>query len=379
MIGMDSFVMMAMPLFIFMGEVMARGGITDDLIDFCNFFVGRFRGGLAYTNVLASTFFAGISGSALSDIASEAVVLVPIMEKSGYKREYASALTVVTAMQAPLIPPSVPGLTVAGVAGLSVGAVFIAGLGPGLLLGLICCIVVFIQARRHNLPVYKVEFTWRGLVEVCLKTLPGLLTPLIVILGIYSGIFTATEAAAIACAYAFFLTFVVRRFPLKNLGGILKSTVRLTSAAYLLIGLVNVFAFILSYERVPDMIANMIVKIGSPTLVLLALNIFLLFWGMWMDVTAAIVILIPLLFPVLTEMGLHPVHLGVIMILNLCIGLSSPPFGTALFLCSAVTKVKFGDLVRAMVPFYVVLFVVLFLVTYIPEIVLYVPRVLGLL
>lgn len=378
--GMDSFTLMAIPLFIFMGELMSKGGITDDLTDLCNFFVGRFRGGLAHSNVLVSTLFAGISGSALADVGALGSTLVPAMVKSGYDLEFSSAVTVASSIQGPLIPPSIPALLVAGVTGLSVGAIFLSGAIPGLLTGLACCVVVFILARKRAYPVHEVKWTWGGFAEVLGKSALALITPLIILGGVLGGFFTVTESAAIAAAYALVLVFVVKRMDIRIIADILKATVTTTAVSYILLGMVSVFSWIVANEQLPQKLTMMLASFSdNPYVLLIVLNVFLIFWGMFMDVGAAIVIFAPLIYPVLTSFGVHPIHLSVILIFNLMIGLTTPPFGTLLFLCAGITGVDFGKLVKEMVPFYIAELLVLAIITYIPAVSLFLPRLAGFL
>lgn len=378
--GMDSFTLMAIPLFILMGELMSKGGITDDLTDLCNFFLGRFRGGLAYTNVVVSTLFAGISGSALADVGALGSTLVPAMVRSGYDLEFSSAVTVASSVQSPLIPPSVPAVLVAGVTGLSVGAIFLSGAVPGLLTGLMCCAVVFILARKRDYPVYDVQWNWKAFAEVLGKSALALITVIIILSGVLFGFFTVTESAAVAAAYALLLIFVVRKMDPRIIGDILQATIRTTATSYMLLGAVQIFSWIVSNEQIPQKLAIMLASISdNPYVLLIMLNVFLVFWGMFMDVGAAIVIFAPVLYPVFTSFGVHPIHLSVILMYNLMIGLTTPPFGTLLFLCSSVTGVDFGKLIREMVPFYIGELAVLAIVTYLPAITLFLPRLAGLI
>ena len=380
MTGMDSFTLMAIPLFIFMGELMSKGGITDDLTGLCNFFFGRFRGALAYTNVLVSTLFAGISGSALADVGALGSTLVPAMVKSGYDLEFSAAVTVASSVQSPLIPPSVPAVLVAGVTGLSVGAIFLAGAVPGLLTCLMCCVVVFILARKRNYPVHEVNWTLKGFVEVLGNSVLALFAVVIILGGVLFGIFTVTESAAIGAAYALVLTFVVMKMDRRIIVDILKGTLRTTAVCYILLGMVNMFSWIMANEQVPQKLAVLLASVSdNPYVLLMILNAFLIVWGMFMDVGAAIVIFSPLIYPVFSSFGVHPIHLSAILVFNLMIGLTTPPFGTLLYLCAGVTGVDFAKLVKEMVPFYIGELAILLMITYIPEVTLFLPRLAGLL
>jgi len=376
--GIDSFIIMAMPLFVFMGETISRGGIVDDLAELANYFVGRFRGGLAYTNILVSTAFAGVSGAATADMAALGSTLVPAMEKSGFDKEFSAAVTAASALQGPLIPPSIPAVIIAGLAGISVGAVFLAGAIPGLLLGLGCIIVTFIQSRRRNYPIYKTKFSFKYLIRMIWKNLLSLFTIVIVIGGIIFGVFTATEAAAVACVYALFLTFIVKKNPINKLPEILKNTILTTSKVYILLGVIQLFSLVLSFERVPQLLGNWIIRSDLNTfLILLILNVFLIFWGMFMAMTAALILLVPILFPILEQIGISPIHMATLFVFNHMIGLISPPFGVGLYILVGVTKVDFFKLVKELLPFYITIIGVLLLITYTPELCLFLPRLFG--
>lgn len=378
--GMNSFVIMAIPLFTFMGLLMSKGGITDDLIDFVNIFVGRFRGGLAYTNVFVSTIFGGISGSAFADVGSECSTLVPIMEKTGYDKEFSAAVTVATSVQSPLIPPSIPALVVSGVASVSVSAMFMSGLVPGLITAAMCAIVVFIRARQRNYPKYEEKFTIRAAWTATRKAFFAMLTPVIVLGGVFTGKFTVTEAGAVAVTYALVVCFVMKHMKVSELIEILKETVRTSAMTYILLAVIQVFSWIIAFEQIPTKAAKMLLSLSSDLNVLLfLLMIFLLIWGMWMDVTAAILIFGPLLFPIFTQMGVEPVHLGAILIFSLCIGLQTPPFGTLLFVVSSITKCPFGKLVKEMVPFYIGEIIILTAIVFIPELTLTIPKLMGII
>lgn len=378
--GMDSFVIMAIPLFTFMGLLMSKGGISNDLIDFVNIFVGRFRGGLAYTNVFVSTIFGGISGSAFADVGSECATLVPIMEKTGYDKEFSAAITVASSVQSPLIPPSIPALVVSGIAGVSVSSMFMSGLVPGLLMSLVCAIVTFFRTKQRNYPRYEGKFTLKAALLATRKAFFALLTPLIVLGGTLFGFFTVTESGAIAVAYALIICFVVKKLKGKEFLDIIKETVRVSAMTYILLAVIQVFAWIIANEQIPLIATEWLLSLSNNVnVLLLLLMVFLLIWGMWMDVTAAILIFGPLLFPIFTGFGVHPVHLGAILVFSLCIGLQTPPFGTLLFVVSSITKTSFAKLVKEMVPFYIGELVLLTIIVFVPEVTLFLPRLLGLL
>ncbi len=379
--GMDNFVLMAVPLFILTGELMNRGGITNRLVDLSNMLVGRFRGGLAYVNIVASMFFAGITGSALSDVAALGSMLIPAMEKNGFDREYSTAVTAASAIQGPIIPPSIPAVLIAAATGISTGALFLGGAIPGILLGLSCCVVTFVVSRKRNYPRTTTSYTVREALVLIRSTIFPLLTPVIILGGILSGIFTPTEAAGVAALYALIVVSLSRdRLSFGEARGVVLQTIVSTAKIYLIIGMASVFAWILAMENIPSLIAGFITEHStSVNMTLFIFNIFLLFWGMWMDTAPSIMILMPLLYPIATKVGIHPAHFGVIAIVNLMIGLLTPPFGMALFSAQAIGKVSMRRLLKELVPFLVADFVVLGIVTFVPAVSLFLPRLFGLI
>jgi tripartite ATP-independent transporter DctM subunit len=379
--GMDNFVLMAVPLFILTGDLMNRGGITNRLVDFSNMLVGRFRGGLAYVNIVASMFFAGITGSALSDVAALGSMLIPAMEKNGFDREYSTAVTAASAIQGPIIPPSIPAVLIAAATGISTGALFLGGAIPGILLGLSCCVVTFVISRKRNYPRSSKSYTIREGLVLIRSTFVPLLTPVIILGGILSGIFTPTEAAGVAALYALIVVSLSRnRLSLGEARDVVLQTIISTAKIYLIIGMASVFAWILAMENIPSLIAGFITERSTSVyMTLIIFNAFLLFWGMWMDTAPSIMILMPLLYPIATKVGIHPVHFGVIAIVNLMIGLLTPPFGMALFSAQAIGKVSMRRLLKELVPFLVADAVVLGIVTFVPAVSLFLPQLFGLL
>jgi len=377
--GMNSFVIMAIPLFIMAGEMLNRGQITERLVKFADLVVGRMRGGLAQANVVTSMLFAGITGSALSDVAALGSIFIPSMEKSGYDREFSTAVTAASAIQGPIIPPSVPAVLVASATGTSLGALFLGGAIPGFLVGIGCMILVTIYSRKRAYPRRERRFSRAEVFASIKGAFLALLTPVIILGGIVTGMFTPTEAAAIAVLYAGLLNFVVYRIlGWSGLWKLLKDVVKATSKIYLIIATATAFSWILSMENVPAMLSNFLFNITDNHLVmLLVVNLFLLFWGMWMDTAPSIMLLAPILFPITQAMGIHPIHFGVIMIVNLMIGQLSPPFGMSLFTALAVGKVGMMGLMKVLWPFFILNIIILGLVTYIPEISLFLPRLLG--
>jgi len=377
--GIDNFVIMAIPLFILTGEIMNRCNVTERIMNFANALVGRFRGGLGHVNVIGSMFFAGISGSALSDVASLGKLEIKIMEDSGYATDFSAAVTAASAIEGPIIPPSIPAVLLSAVTGISTGALFAGGIVPGLLLGLFECTVVAIVAKKRNFGKdYKASF--KEIAQSAYKAILPLLTPLIILGGIMSGIFTPTEAAAIAAAYCILISiFAFHSLNWKIAKDCFKETVLATAKIYLIIGCATVFGWILSMENIPTMVADILSNIGNPIYVLMIINLFLLFWGMWMDTAPSIMILVPILLPVIEKLGINPVQFGMMFIFNLMIGMLTPPFGMVLFSTLTVCKTTMKGLLRELTPFLIADVVLLVLITFVPEITLFLPRVLGLL
>jgi tripartite ATP-independent transporter DctM subunit len=379
--GMDNFVLMAIPLFILTGELMNRGGITSKLVELSNMIVGKFRGGLAYVNILGSTFFAGITGSALADVAAIGSMLIPAMEENGYDKEFSTAITAASALQGPIIPPSIPAVLIAAATGISTGALFVGGIIPGLMLGFACCIVTFVLVRKRNYPRNEKKYTLHDVIIIVRETSIALLTPVIILGGILFGIFTPTEAAGVAVLYSVIIIFLGKnKLSFKEIRNILINTVISSAKIYFIIGMASVFAWVLAIENIPTLIAGFITGFSSNKyVILLIINLFLLFWGMWMDTAPSIMILMPLLYPITSRVGIHPVQFGVITIVNLMIGLLTPPFGMVLFSSQAIGKVKMSNLLKELWPFIALDFVILGLITLIPGISLFLPKLFGLI
>ena len=379
--GMDSFVLMSIPLFIFAGELMSKGGITASLTEFANMLVGRFRGGLAYVNVLASTLFAGMTGSALADIAALGPIEMEMMEKNGYDKEFSAAITAASAIQGPIIPPSIPAVLIASATGISTGALFIGGFLPGILIGGVCSIVIFFLARKRKYPKNLKVYTLRDFLIITRNTIIPLMTPIIIIVGITSGMFTPTEAAAVAVLYVFLVViFSKQKWSFADIYKMLIQTATSTAKIYIIIGMASVFAWILAMENVPSIIAGLINGVSSnANIIFLIINIFVLFWGMWMDTAPSIMILMPLLYPIVTKVGINPIHFGVVVLVNLMIGLLTPPFGMVLFSTQAIAKVSMSKLIKELIPFLLIDIVLLAVITLVPEISLFLPRLFGLI
>ncbi|ADW72274.1 MULTISPECIES: TRAP transporter large permease [Rahnella] len=378
--GVNKFSLLAIPFFILAGAIMAEGGIARRLVSFAYIFVGFIRGGLSLVNIVASTFFGAISGSSVADTASIGSVMIPEMEKKGYPRDFAAAVTASGSVQAILTPPShnsvIYSLATGGT--VSIAALFIAGILPGLLLSLTLMVMCVVFAHKRGYPKGE-RVPFRQALKIFIDTLWGLMTIVIIMGGILSGIFTATESAAIACLWSFFVTmFIYRDYKWSELPKLMYRTVKTVSIVMILIGFAASFGAVMTYMQLPMRITEFFTSISDNKYVILMwINIMLLVIGTLMDMAPIILILTPVLLPVVLSLGIDPVHFGMIMLVNLGIGLITPPVGSVLFVASAVSKQSIEKVVKAMLPFYCVLFVVLMLVTYIPTISLFLPKLFG--
>ena len=379
--GVNKFSLLAIPCFVLAGAIMAEGGMSRRLVAFAGVLIGFVRGGLSLVNILASTFFGAISGSSVADTASIGSVLIPEMEKNGYPRPFSTAVTVSGSVQAILIPPSHNAVIYSMAAGgtVSVAALFMAGVFPGLLLGLSLAVYCLYVARRENYPKGRV-IPLKEALKICVDALWGLATMGIILGGILSGVFTATESASIAVVWAFFVTmFIYRDYKWKDLPKLMHRTVKTVTIVMILIGFAASFGYIMTLMQIPLKITAVFTALSSePWVILLCVNIMLLALGTLMDMAPLILILTPILLPVMKTIGVDPVHFGMIMMVNLGIGLITPPVGAVLFVGSAVAKLKIEQVVKAMKPFFVILLFVLVLVTYVPQISLWLPRSMGL-
>ncbi len=375
--GVNSFSLLAIPFFIIAGEIMGEGGISRRLIEFSNVIVGRVRGGLAQVNVLASMFFGGISGSAGADVSSIGTILIPMMKKQGYKSDFSVAITVTSACQGIIIPPSHNMIIYSLAAGgVSVGRLFLGGFIPGVSLGIALMIVCYILAVKQNHPRGG-SYTWKAALRVTKEAVLGLITAVIIMGGVISGVFTATESAAVACVYAFFVTFFVyREIPLSRMNKILYSSLKTLAMVMSLIAAAKAFGWLLAYLRIPALATSALLSVSdNPVILLLLINLLLLGLGCIMDMAPLILITTPILFPVVVKtLGMDPVQFGIMMMLNLGIGLCTPPVGSALFVGCAVGKIPIEEATRAMIPFYVTMIVVLLLITFVPQIVMFIPN-----
>ncbi|HMO08711.1 MAG TPA: TRAP transporter large permease [Paracoccaceae bacterium] len=377
--GMDSFPLMAIPFFMLAGEVMNRSNITLRLVEFCQAMIGHVRGGLAHVNVMSSMLFAGLSGSAVADVSALGSMLIPAMEKQGYTRKFAAAITAASAIIGPIIPPSGIMIIYAYVMGESVAALFLAGIVPGAMIGLSLMFMIWLLADRYDLPASGRRATWGETGQASLKAIWPLMTPVIILGGILGGAFTPTEAACIAVGYSIFIgLFVMRTLSVKDLPDILIKAGLTSAVVLLLVGAAMAFKTVASLARTPEMLAATILSISDKPLILLFLiNVLLFIVGMFLDAGPAIIILGPILGPVFAELGVHSVHFAIIMAVNLTVGLLTPPMGLVLFVTSSVSGLKVETIARATMPFLAVEIAVIFLITFFPALTLTIPRMLG--
>lgn len=376
-VGMDSFTLIAVPLFILTGRFMALGGITTDLINLSRVMVGFLRGGLAYINIVSSMFFAGITGSATSDTASVGGILIPTMIDKGYDRDFSVAVTATSSTIGVLIPPSIP-MVVYGVAsGSSIAKLFLGGMVPGILVGLALMFVTYVITRKRNYPV-DTKIPVSEAIKIVIKSIPALLTIIIILGGIITGFFTPTEAAGIAALYSFLLgTLYYKELKLSDIGDIFLEVAVTTGMVALMIATASSLGFLFASQGVPQMLAALILGITDNTfLILLMINLLLLFVGTWLDLSPAVIIFTPILLPVVTALGIDPIHFGVIMIMNLAIGLFTPPVGVCLFVSCGIAEISIAESIKAFIPFFVAMIAVLLLVTYFPQVVMFFPNLM---
>jgi len=378
--GIDSFALLAIPFFVLAGELMKRGGIADRLIQFAKSLVGSLPGGLGYVNVLGSMLFGAVSGSAVAAASAIGSIMTDPMEKEGYSKPLSAAINIPASTTGLLIPPSnvliVYALASGGAA--SVAALFVAGYLPGILMGISLMLVVAIRARQLKLPRTE-RSSVNDIVLYFRRSFFSLMLLVVVVGGIVAGIFTATEAAAIAVLYALVLALAYKAITFKDLPDILLTSAKTTSVVMFLICTSMAMSWLFSFGGIPQTITNfMLESLSNPIVIFLVINFTLLIVGTFMDMTPAILIFTPIFLPVVTELGMHPVHFGIMMVLNLCIGLCTPPVGTILFVGSGVAGVSVSQVVKPLTPFLLTMIVILVLITYIPEISMLLPTAFGM-
>ena len=379
--GMDSFPLMAIPCFMLAGELMNRGGITLRLVEFAQALMGHLRGGLAHVNVLSSMLFAGLSGSAVADTSALGSMLIPAMEKQGYTTRFAAAITAASSVIGPIIPPSGIMIIYAYVMGESVAALFLAGIVPGILVGVGLMIMVKVMADRYDFPVATAKYTWKERGQASLKAFFPLMTPVIILGGILGGVFTPTEAAAVAVAYALIIgLFVLNTLKFRELPDVLTRAGITSAVVLLLVGAAMSFKTVVSLSHAPELLAEFILSLTeNPLLLLFLINLLLFVVGMFLDAGPAIIILGPILGPVFLGLGVEPIHFAIIMSVNLTVGLATPPMGLVLFVAAAVSREKVATIAKAILPFLAVEIFVIFLITFVPALSLTIPRLTGFL
>ncbi|WP_195277135.1 TRAP transporter large permease [Anaerotruncus rubiinfantis] len=374
--AINSFSLMAIPFFILAGEIMGAGGISTRMLNFANVFVGRFRGGLAQVNCLASMFFGHLSGSAVADVSSLGTILIPMMKKAGYDEDFSVGITVTSSCQGVLIPPS-HNMIIYSVAagGVSVGRLFMGGLVPGVLMGIVLMIICGFIAIKRNYPKGE-KLTPQQALKMSLDAIPALFTAIIILVGVSAGIFTATESAAIACIYALIISFLYyRELKVKMIPGILMNCVKTLAMVFSLIAAAGAFGWILAYLQVPKMITGMLLSVSSSKIVVfLLINLMLLILGCIMDMAPLILIVTPILVPVVQSFGMDPVQFGVVLIFNLAVGLCTPPVGSALFVGCGIGDISVEKTVKAMIPMYLGMLFMLMVVTFVPQVSLWLPN-----
>ena len=376
--GLDSFPLLAVPFFILAGCFMETGGISARLVRLAGVLVGHVRGGLAHVVIVGTIFFSGVSGSSAADAAAIGSIMIPAMTKRGYPRPLATAIVASAGGMGVLIPPCIIMVLYGIAANVSIGYLFAAGFLPGFLSGLLMMIMVYFVAKREGLPKEK-RATAREIMKATADAIPPLLMPVIILGGILSGVCTATESAVIAVMYGAVLSLCVyRELHLRDIPGLLVTTAKLTGMCALVLGMSTTFAWIVTVERIPQMITEWMFAVAkAPWMFLLFSNVLLLIVGMFIESTAAIITFTPILFPIAMKMGIDPVHFGVVIVANLGVGLVTPPVGACLFVASAIGGTSVDKVIKPLLPFIVMMTVALFLITYWPDMTLFIPRFLG--
>lgn len=378
--GIDSFPLMAIPFFMLAGELMNRGGITLSLVNFSQAFIGHVRGGLAHVNVLSSMLFAGLSGSAVADTSAIGSMMIPAMEKNGYTRRFSAAITAASSVIGPIIPPSGIMIIYAYTMEVSVAALFAAGVVPGVLVGLGLMAVIALMARKYDFPVAGLKQSWPQRATATKRAFLPLLTPVIILGGILGGIFTPTEASAIAVGYALVLSiWVMKTVRIRELPGIFTRSAQSSAVVLLLVGAAIAFKTVVSLSHTAEQLATWVLTISdNPLMLLFMINILLFVVGMFLDAGPAIIILGPILAPVFVGIGIDPIHFAIIMSVNLTVGLATPPMGLVLFVASSVSGEKVEAIAKSILPFLFIEIVVIFLITFFPALSMTIPRWLGL-
>lgn len=374
--GVDSATLVAIPFFILTGEIMSASGITRRLAEFAELFVGRFRAGLAYVSIVVSLIMSGVSGSAVADAASTSPVLHPIMRKRGYHDRFAAAINASSAIIGPIIPPSIPMIFIGLISGISIGRLFLGGIIPGLLMAVALSILVTIVSHRRGYPKLERRITWAQVTQLFRETILAVLAPVFVVSGLVSGLVTLIEVAAIAALYVLILAlFVYRSLTLVQLIDAFKRSAILSATLMAIFAVAGLYQYIVSLEQLGPQLSALIDTLNlSPNGFLIFTTIFFLLLGAVLDALPVMLIFFPVLLPIATQLGIDPTHFGVIVVLNLMIGLITPPIGVLLFLQTKIAGVTFGELLQEIWPHLLTLVLVLLLVTFVPELVLWIPN-----
>jgi len=379
--GLDVFPFMAVPFFILAGDLMNQSGITKRLVNFSDILVGHIKGGLANITIISSMFFAGITGSAIADASAIGGMMIPAMKKKGFDTDFSAAVTASASVVGPIIPPSIPMVIFALLSGSSVGALFLAGVFPGILLAMSLVIVSYVYSCKRKYPRRVKKFQIKEVLIVCYNAIIPLIMPIIILGGILSGIFTATEASAVAVVYSLIIGFFVyHNLKLIDVKKIFISTAKTTGMVFLVIACANIFSWLISIERIPQLVeAFFIAHIDNRFLFLLVMNIMFLILGCFMEGTAAMIITTPIFLPIAEAYGVSPIMFGAIVVLNLMIGLITPPVGLCLYVVCGISNISLERISKAVVPFLIVEIIVLLMVTYCPPITLWLPKIAGYL
>ena len=377
--GCDLFPLMAMPLFILAGEIMNKTDISNRLVHFSTTLIGHVRGGLGHVNILASVFFAGITGSAVADTAAIGTMLIPAMEKAGYDRRFSAAITAASSCIGPIIPPSSIMVIYGAYMGVSIAGLFAAGIIPGLIMAPILMALTYRTAKNKNYPKADKRASFKEIFVSGKRSSLALVMPIIILGGILTGYFTPTEAGAVAVFYGLLVGFFVyRNLKIRDLWEMLTKMTHTTSIVFLILATASILSWLLAAEQIPQKVANLVLSVTmNKYLILFFINLLLLFVGCFMDQTAALIVLGPVLAPLAIKIGVHPLQFGMIMCLNLVIGLTTPPLGACLFTCCSVAKISIEEITKPILPLILGLIIVLLIVTFVPSVSMFIPKLLG--
>jgi len=372
------FILIAVPLFVFTAKVMNTGAVTEMIFKFANILVGRWKGGMGHVNVVASIIFSGMTGSAVADASGLGIMEIEAMREQGYDDGFSCAITAASATIGPIFPPSIPMVFYAMFSGASIGKLFLGGMAPGILIGIALMIYIAYISKKRNYPKGE-SYNFKEFIKITIRAFPALLTPVILLGGIYSGIVTPTEAGALAAFYAIIISFFIyRTMGLKQLLNVIIDTVKTTGTLSIIVGAAFVFSYIVAIEHIPDMLSGIFLGFtNNKYALLLIINVVFLILGMFIDTSCLQVVFVPMVLPLVNAVGIDLVHFGVVIVLNMMIGLSTPPFGMLLFIVSGISNTPLQTVIKEIFPMILVLIIVLLMVTYIPDIVLFIPRSVG--